>query len=273
MKTKMKSRSSIAATALLLAVAPCIQAAVVNVFLDDGAHVSESSNTGTPFVNDTQDTTWDVDATAENGLTGIGAAVMTVRMVTFNVNGSLRNANTGGGNGLAVYTGGNNAWMDGTTREAGLFQLAFYSDLAKTTEITGLDITFKSLISRTNLGTTRAVDVLAGSGAVTFDGGNVLLGGVILTAANDGDNSFAAKAGLVSPSDNIAFYTINAGTDAVTFSESDSFWVRRRNFSGSGDSAYQLGGLTFDVIPEPATLGLFAMVGGGMVFVRRKFQI
>lgn len=34
-----------------------------------------------------------------------------------------------------------------------------------------------------------------------------------------------------------------------------------------------IGGVTFDVIPEPATLGLVAMFGGGIVFIRRRFML
>jgi hypothetical protein len=33
------------------------------------------------------------------------------------------------------------------------------------------------------------------------------------------------------------------------------------------------GSMTLDVIPEPATLGLVAAFGGGIVFIRRRFMI
>ncbi len=111
------------------------------VFLDDGANVPGSSNSGIPYPVSGADVSWDVTATAESGLSDIGAAVMEVRMVTLNVAGDSRGMSPSVF-GLGIQTGGNGAWMDGSTRETAVFQLAFYSDLAKTLEITDVDITF-----------------------------------------------------------------------------------------------------------------------------------
>ena len=250
----MKDRSIVIIAALFLVIALYSHAVPVTVFLDNGSFAPGSSNTGQPFGSGSRDATWDVLATAENGLSVIGAAVMEVRMVCFNVNGNSRGADSGGLNGLAVWTGVNNAWMDGGTREAALFQLAVYSDVAKTTEIKGLDITFESIISRVN-GSNLSMEAFAGSGEISFvdPGGDlndvkVYLGGDLLAEWNDAIiNSFAAEANL-NPDDNIhKWYTI-ASTNGITFSENDSFWLRRENLAGATDQAYQLGGITFDVL-------------------------
>ena len=95
----------------MIAAAP-IQAAVVTVFLDNGVNAPGSTNTAIPFVTGDRVATWDVTAAQQGGLTSLGAAVMEVRMVTLNVNGDSRAANTGGGNGLGVDTGGNVAWPE-----------------------------------------------------------------------------------------------------------------------------------------------------------------
>ena len=45
--------------------------------------------------------------------------------------------------------------------------------------------------------------------------------------------------------------------------------IRVMDFAGTTQTA----NLTFEVIPEPATLGLVAMVGAGLLYVRRRFMI
>ena len=230
----------------------------INIFLDEGTQVPGSSNTNIPFTVLDRDVTWDVSASAENDLANIGAAVMSVRMVTFNINGNSRAAATGGGNGLGVYTGSNNNWMDGTTREAAIFQLSFYKDAAKTLEITGLDITFKSLISRVNIGVSgeQLIDVFAASGVLavsdTNDTATISVGGTILTAGNDeGIASGGFLRGLKPWDDVLGYYTMADASESVQFTEDDSFWVRRRNDPVDGaNQAYQLGGITFRVVAE-----------------------
>ncbi len=255
---------------LTWATAPCIRAAVVNVFLDDGSHVSGSSNSGTPYANNDRDVTWDVAATAESGLADIGAAVMSVRMVTVNVNGDSRGANSAGGNGLAVSTGSNGLWFDGGTREAVLFQFSFYSDLAKTTEMTGLDMDLVSIVSRVATGTTKVVDAFVGSGVLTFDPStnfnnttDVFLGGTLLSAANDATNSFDSALGYKTTNDALGFYIMtNAVVGRIeSFSEDDSLWIRRRN-SKVGDAAYQLGGLRFEVVSTATGYAAWASFWG-----------
>jgi len=47
--------------------------------------------------------------------------------------------------------------------------------------------------------------------------------------------------------------------------------VRVQSLSdGLGDSAIFVDNVTLDVIPEPATLGLFGLIGGGMLWVRKR---
>ena len=256
----------------MIAAAP-LQAAVVTVFLDNGVNAPGSTNTAIPFVTGDRVATWDVTAAQQGGLTSLGAPVMEVRMVTLNLNGGSRAANTGGGNGLGVDTGGNVAWMDGSTREAGLFQLTFFSDVGKTIEITGLDITLSSVIVRMNNVSTMLLDARAGSGALTFDDGaaipatigapadnnsNVYLGGAPMSAANDGTNADTSDLGLVpTTSAGINYYTM--ASTGVTFAEDDSLWLRRRNSAGV-DTAYQLGAFTLNIVPEPSSAML--VLGG-----------
>ena len=42
---------------------------------------------------------------------------------------------------------------------------------------------------------------------------------------------------------------------------------------GSADSAIFTDNVTLDVIPEPATLGLFGLIGGAMLWTRKRFMI
>jgi len=255
MKIKTFGSASLVA-ALLLSIAPCSQAAIVNVFLDSGSIVPGSSNTGAPYANGVRDASWDVAATVESGLADMGAAVMSVRMVTFNVDANSRTMNSGGGNGLAVAMGSNNLWMDGSTGEAAVFQLTFYSDAAKTMEITGLDITLKSIHARRHSasGGLLGMRAYAGSGALALSSsdndGVVSLGGVALTAGTDAANSFASDGDFRFPAADFSQQEL-LSNDTVVFAEDDTVWLRRINLSG-GDNAYQLGAVTFDVVPDPA---------------------
>jgi hypothetical protein len=247
--------------AALWAFGSLAHAASVNVWLDDGAHATGSTSAGQAFSN-SRDATWDVTATQENGLSELGAAVMSIRLLSFNSNGDSRESTTGGGNGLTVRSGSNNFWMDALNNEGTAFQLKFYSDVAKTTEITDLDITFKSLVTRT-ANSNLAVNAYAGSGALAIsgDGTNdtdtVSLGGTDMVYASDSSNSFAEETDLVpSGYTNLNFYTVT-GSDAITFSEEDTFWIRRSNLNDAADNAYQVANLTFEIVPKPAEVSVW----------------
>ena len=56
-----------------------------------------------------------------------------------------------------------------------------------------------------------------------------------------------------------------------TFSNDDKFGFAYYNIDT--ESKGNLGGITFDVIPEPATLGLVASVGIGVLFIRRRLMM
>jgi len=145
--------------------------------------------------------------------------------------------------------------MDGSTGEAALFQLTFYEDAAKTTEITDLDITFKAVISRIDIppdGTNLAISAYAGSGVVdlsTNDNiGVVSLDGLSLHITNESANVFAWDNDLVAASPDLTPQRVE-GTGSVVFGPSDSFWLRRSNLSGGADDVYQLGAVIFTVAP------------------------
>jgi hypothetical protein len=71
------------------------------------------------------------------------------------------------------------------------------------------------------------------------------------------------------------------GTGTISFSNSTAQDLSgivnltgfRTNQQGQGDSYMQLDTVTIEVIPEPATFGLVALFGGGILFVRRNFKI
>jgi len=247
---------AIAVVVLLVSVAPSSHAALVNIFLDDGLSAPGSSNTGVPYAPQSRDTTWDVAATAESGLAGIGAAVMEVRMIT--LLGASSRAAPGSGLGLTVVGGSNNAWVD--DNQAVLFQTKFYSDLGKTTEITGVTSTFKSVTSRywdSNL----TINAHATAGAFSWqDNGAAgpsdedyafLNVNFLWAPANDLNASDSDDLGLTIPAPVYNSYNTINGTDSVVFGDGDTFWLRRENLNGAADGAYQLGAVTFDVFGPP----------------------
>ncbi|QHI69144.1 GDSL-type esterase/lipase family protein [Tichowtungia aerotolerans] len=225
--------------------------AQVSVWLDDGTKASGSTSAGQAFAG-SRDASWDVIVSQESGLADIGAAVMSVRVVSFIHNGDSRQSTTGGGNGLTVRSGSNNFWFDALNYEGTAFQLKFYSDASKTVEITDLGITFKSVMVRTaneNL----AVNAYAGTGELVISGEStndtdkVSFGGNDMIYTDDSSSSFAQETGLVPLGfAGTGFYTIN-GTDAITFTEDDTFWLRRYNLNETSDTAYQVAALTFSV--------------------------
>lgn len=226
----------------------------VIVFLDNGSCVPGSSNSDLPFKNGDRDVAWDVTAAQQPGLRSIGAAVMSVRMVPFNIFANSRGADTGGCNGLAVQTGTQPFWMDGKTAEAALFQFSFYRDTAKTEKISGVKITFESLTSRIGAGGSQMMmDAYAGSGALEIsdnpraDDRVVSLDGRKLLAADDPKNSFVRERGLKAVVEGEACYCTMPGNGTLSFGENDSFWLRRRTPIGIEDVAYQLGRITFNL--------------------------
>ena len=254
-------------------------AQTLSVFFDDGDKAPGSTNVGTPFTTGDRDTTWDISSTAQPGLAQIGAAVVQVRMVTFNVNANSRQANAAGGNGLGINTGGTNTWMQSNTNQAAAFQFTFFSDAEKTSELTGLDIQFDSFTSRIadnpNL---QLLHAYAGSGDFIYsnpgndNNGLLTLGGTDMTTANDdllGNLGSSTSMGVVTEgAGSTQYYTIDS--TAINFSEQDLFWVRRNN-QGPADTVYQLAELQFTVIPEPKYYGLMAGLGMlSLILLRRR---
>lgn len=226
-----------------------VQAGQVTVWLDDGTQAPGTTNTEQPFNNDDRDISWDITATAQNGLADVGAAIMTVRMLTIAYptetgSGVSRTPSDGFGFGLAVTGLTNDRWLDGG--EGAVFQFTFYADAAKTIEVTGLNITFESLVAR--MAGSLGMDVFAGSGAVVLTGStdndDVTLAGTQMKISNDSVLSFSSETGLVPTNfTSTGYYTVS-GNGTVVFDENDTFWVRR---PGDGTAAYQLGGITFEV--------------------------
>ena len=45
------------------------------------------------------------------------------------------------------------------------------------------------------------------------------------------------------------------------------------NDSDQADPRLSMSSITYDVIPEPATMGLVAVFGGGILFMRRRLMV
>ena len=276
-------KKSILLLASLVGCASFVHANTVSVFLDNGTNAPGSTNTAVPFATGDRDTTWTITSAAQPGLTGFGAAAMQVRMVTFNINGNSRQANQAGGNGLGVNTG-TNTWMDSSVGQAAAFQFTFFSDVAMTTQLTGLDIRFDSFTSRiADNPNVQDLSAYAGSGAFVYsnpdddNNGLLTLGGTDMTLGNDGTlgnlGSSTFMGVVTEGSGSTQYYTI--ASTAINFSEEDTFWVRRRNeVAPNANTVYQLGELTFTVIPEPGTYAaLFGLVALGVVALRRRSRV
>ena len=68
---------------------------------------------------------------------------------------------------------------------------------------------------------------------------------------------------------------VDLGTYATTFAGSSRYVQYRTHFDGGASTLVQtaLENVNIEVIPEPATLGLFALIGGGMLWIRKRMAI
>jgi hypothetical protein len=228
----------------------------VTVYLDNGSAIPGSSNTNQPYSVGDRDVSWDVSASAENGLIEIGAAVMTVRMlpISYPKTGRLgvsRGAGAGYTWGLSILEDRGepgDQWM--YNGDGAVFQLTFYEDAGKTTEINDVNITLNSLTARM-ANSNMAMNVFAGEGDIALTGNtdadDVTLAGNRMTIANDSVISFVSETGFA-PTNFIGteVYTIG-GNGTVSFDANDTLWVRRENLNGASNAAYQLGAMTFSV--------------------------
>jgi hypothetical protein len=90
-----------------------------------------------------------------------------------------------------------------------------------------------------------------------------LVNNTMSMAANGSGILTAGGTGTIAFSDTVA-------QDLTAVTNLKSFRTRQQ---GQGDSYMELDTVTIEVIPEPATFGLVALFGGGILFVRRNFKI
>ncbi len=90
--------------------------------------------------------------------------------------------------------------------------------------------------------------------------------------------TFNESAGTVSMDyTDVANGTINLGTFSTSFGAGATRYVGFRNHrDGIAANTYSdmlVDDLQIEVVPEPATLGLFALVGGGMLWFRKRLMV
>ena len=142
---------------------------------------------------------------------------------------------------------------------------------------TGAILTLNNLQMGNALNTTVTLNL---SGDASLTAGGVWMGTdatATSTVTMSGTSSFAVTAGLVNW--NAGSTVVMDGGSVLTIIGGSTDWATDGKISalGAGDSIQAVGiagGFTeYTVIPEPATLGMVAMLGGGILFIRRKFMI
>jgi len=120
--------------------------------------------------------------------------------------------------------------------------------------------------------------VSGGSGVVNMSGDAILHAGILSLGQEridyDAGNPDLDGTGVINMTDSVRFL-VNGDVTVAAANWVASGWIKA---SGAGESiTYGYDGVNdrteFNVVPEPATLGLFAMIGGGMVWIRRCFRI
>ncbi|VGO18693.1 PEP-CTERM sorting domain-containing protein [Pontiella sulfatireligans] len=95
---------------------------------------------------------------------------------------------------------------------------------------------------------------------------------MILTAKHNGGTSYDLSWTVQNTATPANSFTMSVTRDeGVKIDFIDEFHVRRNLTSGTADYAFS--NVQIEVIPEPATLGLVAFIGAGLLFVRRRFMI
>jgi len=91
------------------------------------------------------------------------------------------------------------------------------------------------------------------------------------------DIDFDEVAGTVSLSQQISDLSSPAfdlGTYALSFAGSSRYVQYRTHFDGGSSGLLETlqDDILIEVVPEPATLGLFALIGGGMLWIRKRMK-
>jgi len=127
-------------------------------------------------------------------------------------------------------------------------------------------------------------------GTLNMTGGNIIAGGALQLGEGTGTGTVYLSGDLSNPVTTLhaAAFTFTAGTIHMT--GNSRFMINGDKTlddyvgagvvvaDGAGESILETynagaGRTEYTVIPEPATLGMVALVGGGILFIRRKFVI
>jgi hypothetical protein len=177
----------------------------------------------------------------------VSVGVTTLTAVFTSDNGTA-NLNPGGPNGLAIFGGDNNAWFD--NNEAYDLSVALYSDFGTGSE---LDVTSSYTIKLLSA-TIRHANFGPQDYGVSFTN---------ITSGIGVSDTFTSSGGGGATAGTILDYPDLTVTDTL----------RVTGIVDGTAKALQLQEVSFEVIPEPATLGLVAVMGGGILFIRRRFMM
>ncbi len=231
-------------------------------YSDVGGHGVVNMSGGTLTQSDSTSTFWvGYDGTGDFNQTGGALEVARLRLAddarstgTYSISGGSLKAN-------AYITGGTAAGSDGTFEVLG----------SGATSIEAANISFYDDTLRVVLDENGSTLMVADKSINTNYNGQIDIRG---TFELDTDGTFDGVVGDVYnigwASDTIltngmTTFTVLSGTAEFEYSILDN--VDRNGNAGTGQM------LQVTVIPEPATLGMIAFVGGAMVWIRRKFMI
>jgi hypothetical protein len=203
--------------------------------------------------------TWGYDNTSEfatasvafMGNTNLGAPGGTIPQLVLTIDAKDINFSQNGGYGWQ-FTGGTGEILGtGLVRS----RIAYFNgSVTMKMEGTGTEVTSTALYNQADYSSITDLQL-----TYTWD----LVNDTMLMTASGSGVLAAGGTGTISYSDSFA-------QDLSGILNLTGFRTRQQ---GQGDSYMQLDTVSIEVIPEPATLGMVALCGGGILFIRRRLQL